>query len=117
MGFFVVYSLTQMFTGAFDYRASAMREGTTFITTIIALSMLLISGIAPVGFDEITTYPATNTRVGDQLVIQAENVPTQISSDISLIDKPVQIKEIHQHNAWGGGMGIKYEIEVIKTER
>jgi len=110
------YNVLQICTGAFDYGVSQFREVSTLLTIIIFGFGLIFSIVLPTGYDKITMYPATNTRVGDQLIIQAENVPTQISSDISLINKPVQIKKISENNAWGGCLQVKYEIEIIKTE-
>jgi hypothetical protein len=83
------------------------------LSTIVSAMMLILSGAKPVGDDLIEIKPATNTIVGNQLIIQSKDYPTQVVSDIGLIDKKVQVKRVITQNAWGGDLETKYIVEPI----
>jgi hypothetical protein len=85
----------------------------TMVLTIASVVMFTASVIAPIGDDRIEIKPATNTRVGNELVIQAQGFSTQNISDIALIDKKVQVKKITTQNAWGRDLETTYIVEPI----
>lgn len=116
MGVIGLYAIVQMAFGAFDHKANELRQVSTFIGLIISLLMLIFSVIFP-GKDIVEIRPATNNRIGNELVIQADGYPTQISKSIELIDKEVQIKKISKRNVWGGGLSNSYEVEIVKKEK
>lgn len=91
---------------------------TTFYGAILSTVFWILSFVMPIGDKIHTTKPATNSRVGDVLVIQADGFPVQLTQNMAFIDKKVQIMEIQPTNAWGNKLevGITYEIQLIKTE-
>lgn len=111
----ILYTLLQLVTGAVSYDSSELRGVSTIIIGGVGIFMLFFSAILIFG-EYIEVTPATNTQVGNELIIQAEGWPTQVVDRISLIDQNVQIKKITTHNAWGGKMQTTYEVESIKTE-
>lgn len=86
------------------------------ISTCVSIVMLALSIATPTGEDIVKIHTATNTKIGNELIIQANGVPTQVITDIKFIDAPVQIKEILYQNAWGSSLNTVYEVETIKTE-
>lgn len=78
-----------------------------------SFTMLVFSGVLPLGEPLVDIRPATNTRVGDELIIQANGFPTQTITDIALIDKQVQVKKTTPQNAWGGDMVEQYTVEEV----
>lgn len=108
MGLLIVYCTIQYITGAdFDY---GFRGFSTFMLTGFAGIMLILSGMLPIGDDVVEYKTASNTRVGDELVIQATGYPTQNITDIRFIDKPVRVVKITSSNAWGGGLSTTYSV-------
>jgi hypothetical protein len=112
----IVYCIGQIATGAVEYSSSVFRAFSTIILSMIAVIMLLFSAAFPFGDTSYEIKPATNTRVGNELIIQAEGWPTQVINNIEFIDKEVQIRQTHFRNVWGGGMNSVYQVESIKTE-
>ena len=115
-GLLIGYCMVQICTGALGYQSSELRGVSTIILSGISLLMLLFSAVLPLGDELQEVKPATNTRVGNELIIQAEGWPTQVINNIEFIDKEVQIRQTRQRNAWGGGLGDVYQVELIKTE-
>ena len=115
-GLLIVYCIGQIATGAVEYSSSVFRGVSTIILSGIAVAMLLFSAAFPFGYTSYEIKPATNTRVGNELIIQAEGWPTQIINHIGFVDKEVQIRQTHFRNVWGGGMNREYQVELIKTE-
>lgn len=116
MGVVIVYTLFQMLYNGAMYDMG-IKGVSTIITTIISGAMLILSGVLPIGEDIVDVKPASNTRINNELIIQAEEYPTQIISDIQFIDKPVQIKKITTQNSWGGDINTTYKVEpLIKTD-
>lgn len=112
-----LYGLIQTMTGAMDGYASGVREVTTFLSLVTFGIMLILSTVLPIGDDIIEIKPAINTKVGNELIIQAEGWPTQVINDIAFIDKEVQVKKLIRQNTWGADMYPIYTVEpLIKTE-
>ena len=112
LGVLALYCVINMMTGCFDDN-SDFRPISVIICAFAFVLGLLFSGILAIGETKEQVKPATNTRVGDELIIQAEGFPSQVISDMKFIGKEVQVKEIKYHNAWGGGLETKYEVEII----
>jgi len=91
-----------------------LRVISTIIILISFFFGLIISEVAPLGDSIVEIKQATNTRVGDQLVIQSEGFPTQIVTDIGLVDKEVQIRKTTPKNSWGGKLQESYTVEKTK---
>jgi len=116
MGVVIVYTLFQMLYNGAMYDMG-IKGVSTMVTEIISVVMLILSGVLPIGEDIVDVKPASNTRINNELIIQADEFPTQIISNIGLIDKTVQIRKITTQNAWGGDMETTYQVEpLIKTE-
>lgn len=111
-GLLVAYTITQISTGALGYNSSNLRGCSTFVAMFISISLLIFS-LLPLG-DRVVTYSdATNTKVNNELIITSK-FPTQIVTDIKFVDKPVRVKRTEMYNAWGGGSGDLYEVELIE---
>ena len=88
-----------------------------FVGLFASLVMLLISGITPIGDVEDVVKKATNTRVGDELIIQSNGFPTQKITDIGFIDKPVNLTKRTNTNAWGGELSTEYIVTLDDSEK
>lgn len=99
------------------YTDDMFRIGSIIIGGIAFGFMLIFSGVEGLGDDIVEIKPATNTRVGNDLIIQSDGWPTQVVSDIKFIDKPVQIKKVTPQNAWGGDLPAIYYIETVISEK
>lgn len=107
----------QVITNAFGPTASDWRPISAIIVGVLFLPMLLFSFIAFGRYSITTIVPATNTRVGNILVIQADGYKPIIEDRIELIDKPVQIKMVQDLNAWGFAIsdGLTISVELAPT--
>lgn len=94
-----LYTVIQIATDAFD-SYNFFRFSSTFISLTLSIIGLFLSFVAPFGEMKYEYYPATNTRVGNQFIIQSE-VQTLIETDIKFENMPVKIKKNIFHNAWG----------------
>ena len=96
-----------------DIGNSFLGMGMMVLSPIVLFFMLIISGVSPIGDSLIETKPATNVRVGDELIIQATGFPTQNVTNIKLIDKKVQVRKEITRNAWGGDIETIYTVEEV----
>ena len=108
MGLLIVYCTIQFINGAID--DYGFRGFSTFMLTIGAIVMLICSGLMPLGHDIVEYKTASNTRVGDELVIQATGYPTQNITDIRFIGKSVKVLKTTTTNAWGGRLIDTYSV-------
>jgi hypothetical protein len=107
-GLLMTYCIIQISTGAMD--DYGFRGFSTFILSGFAVIMFVTSGFLPIGDSLVEYKKASNTRVGDELVIQATGFPTQNIVDIRFIDKPVRVVKTISTNAWGGGIRTTYSV-------
>lgn len=114
-GVLLAYSIAQFFSPGF-YNCGEFRGVTTIILFGIGCVMLLLSAIMPLGAGLIEIKPATNTKIGNELIIQADGFPTQVIDNIKFIDQPVQVRKLQFQNAWGGGLNTEYEVELKQVE-
>ena len=110
----IVCSVVSLGWGAID--DNGLWGFATLMSSLVSIVMLILSGIAPIGNDLVEVKPATNTRVGNELMIQTQGWPTQVITDIKFIDKPVLVKKVIEQNAWGGDLLTTYIIEESKIE-
>lgn len=111
----IVYCAIQFINGAMDNYG--FRGFSTFILTIGSIIMLVMSGLLPIGDAVVEYKTASNTRVGDELVIQATGYPTQNITDIRFIDKPVKVVKTIATNAWGGYCFTTYSVTTDIPEK
>jgi hypothetical protein len=114
-GVLLAYSITQFLSPDFD-RCGDFRGVSTVISFGIGCLMLILSAVIPCGDEIYEIKPATNTKIGSELIIQTDGFPTQIIDNIKFIDQPVQVRKRQFQNAWGGGMDIRYEVELKQVE-
>jgi hypothetical protein len=114
-GVLLVYSIIQFLSPDF-YRCGEFRGVTTALSFGIGALMVVLSAIIPIGDDIIEIKSATNTKIGNELIIQADGFPTQVIDNIKFIDQPVQVRKTQYQNAWGGGMNTRYEVELKQVE-
>lgn len=108
MGCVIIITIIGWITTDMLY-AEGVKPSLVVLGIIVSFLMILSSGMG-FGIPTITTKNATNTRVGDELVIQAPGFPTQNVTDIKYVDKSVKITETITRNAWGGGIDVGYSI-------
>ena len=103
-----------------DFEESSALRG---ITTILSLMVAIVLGAAcvffPLGYKWSEVRPATATRVGDELIINAGEWGNIRTTNIRYLDKPVQIRRIYQKNGFGWRMGPFFDytrIEIVKDK-
>lgn len=94
-----LYTVIQLATDAFDSN-NFFRPFSTIISLALSVFGLFLSFVASFGEMKHEYYPATNTRVGNQFIIQSE-VQTLIETDVKFENMPVEIRKDIRHNAWG----------------
>lgn len=89
-------------------------DGLAAIGFGVAFILLLFSFLLPFGDMEVEEMAATNTQVGDELIIQVDGWPTQVENKISLLDKEVSVEKATLRNAWGGRYGTVYSVKLTE---
>jgi hypothetical protein len=114
-GVVTAYWIIQLSTGAFDYDASLLRVISTMISVFASLLLIVTSILGNVGDKNVSYSEATNTRIGDEFIIQSE-FPTINLTDVKYENKPVRVKRTTSKNAFGVDREsfITYEVEIIK---
>lgn len=110
-----IYSMVQIITGAFTYKADEWRVFHTALVMVGSVVMLITSWALPIGETGITEHLATNTKVENELIIQSNGIPTQITTDIKFVDQPVKVVKIIPTNVWGIKLDgiIQYNVELV----
>ena len=78
-----------------------------FPIAVVPCVMLIFLGDAKTKIDFI---PATSTRIGNAIIIQATDCPTLIMTDIKFLEGDLQIKKTSNFNIFGVELGPKYEV-------
>lgn len=79
----------------------------------IAVVVLLFCGlIVPTGNDSFVIKPAISTKVGTEVVVQAEGWATMTSDSMKFVDKDLVMVRRQQHSAFGVPLNIIYEIHI-----
>lgn len=112
----LVFGIVTAFSGWLGGNSKDSKGLLCFSSMFIGAVMLLISGVAPLGDTVVQIEPASNTKIGNELIIQSSKFPTLIVNNIAFIDKEVQVKRTIDYNAWGCFLNEKYVVELIKTE-
>ena len=86
---------------------------TIFMVKAIAVVVLLFCGlIVPTGNDSFVIKPAISTKVGTEVVVQAEGWATMTSDSMKFVDKDLVMVRRQQHSAFGVPLNIIYEIHI-----
>ena len=115
MGILISGCFVQIMMGAFDWGSDALWGFETAIMGLVGIFMFIVSFPFPIGETKYEIRNATNTRMGDGLIIQAEGYPTQISTHLGFEERELQIKKVEYYNAWGHKLGPGYEV-ILKPE-
>ena len=85
--------------------------------SFIAFCMMLGFSFAYLGEKTTVISKANYQRIGDQIVVQVDGWPVQLTSDIRYLDKPLSIIKTIKRNAWGVEAATEYTIsETILPE-
>ncbi len=119
--YFLIYAILQLVFGALS-SGHEVRSISVVVSGIIGVVMLLLSVAAPTGFKKTDYFEATNTRIGDEFVIQSvkKEFETMYVTDVKYEDKEVVVKRTCDFNAWGEIHipTVKFEVKVVdKAEK
>ena len=86
-----------------------------------AVPLLVILGIgfvAPWGELKEIPFPATATRMGDEIFVQSK-ARSFIETNVKYLDNPVVVIEVRKHTVWGYMIpsGPEYRIEISNPEK
>lgn len=87
------------------------------LLSVFAIPILLaVSFTGHVAEQSVVTRPATVTRMGDSIIVQAPRFHTLVTRDISFLDAEVVIDEITPRNAYGTKMTPYYIARIVGTK-
>jgi len=79
---------------------------------------LLLGFLTPLGGFKDTKFPATATRMGDEIFIQSK-AKSMVETNLKYLDNPVVIVETRAYTVWGYEIGNSpsYKIELAESEK
>ena len=93
-----------------------LSEAASIVGTVVTMFMTGLS-FAPIFDYRVDKLDAVSTKVGDVIVVQVSNEPTQMVTDIKFIDKPLVIIKDTNVNLYGLVETSTYSVEIKKVEK
>lgn len=86
-------------------------------SVVLGVLMVLFGLVLPFGKTVKETSPATNVRSSNEIFVQSK-FPTQTTTSIMFIDKPLQVVKTNYYNAYGWfAVCSDYSIEVVPDSK
>lgn len=103
----IIFTICAFFKGWADYLWG-------LLGSLVTCLFLLVSLVCPVGIPRFQNFPATATKVGNEIIVQSD-CPTLIVNKIEFIDEELYVTRKTLVNGWGLDLDSEYSVKKVKS--